>query len=176
MFSTKSLATRVAGGSGGFASVSQECQLLGVRTLRVSTPARDVRTDGGGETEDFIERSLDQASKQGAKKRDLTPGDVLTTKREALSLYRAVWRASFMFVWKNERGVEWKEVIRESARKEFEAARHERDPEMVARLLLTGRDYLDQAVQKFLEKRQKIIDEEESKDAGGPPPGVPSAS
>jgi hypothetical protein len=72
--------------------------------------------------------------------------------------------------------LEWKEVIRESARKEFEAARHERDPEMVARLLLTGRDYLDQAMQKFLEKRQKIIDAEESKDAGGPPRGVPSAS
>ena len=176
MFSTKPLATRVAGGSGGIISVSRAFQLLGVRTLRVSTPARDIRTDGGGEAEDFIERSLDQASKQGVKKRDLTPGEVLTTKREALSLYRAVWRASFMFVWKNERGVEWKEVIRESARKEFEAARHERDPEMVARLLLTGRDYLDQAVQKFLEKRQKIIDEEESKDAGGPPPGVPSAS
>ena len=176
MFSTKSLATRVAGGSGGLASVSRACQLLGARTLRVSTPARDIRTDGGGEAEDFIERSLDQASKQGAKKRDLTPGEVLTTKREALSLYRAVWRASFMFVWKNERGLEWKEVIRESARKEFEAARHERDPEMVARLLLTGRDYLDQAMQKFLEKRQKIIDAEESKDAGGPPRGVPSAS
>ena len=176
MFSTKPLATRVAGGSGGIISVSRAFQLLGVRTLRVSTPARDIRTDGGGEAEDFIERSLDQASKQGAKKRDLTPGEVLTTKREALSLYRAVWRASFMFVWKNERGVEWKEVIRESARKEFEAARHERDPEMVARLLLTGRDYLDQAVQKFLEKRQKIIDEEESKDTGGSPRGEPSSS
>ena len=97
----------------------------------------------------------------------------MTTKREALSLYRAVWRASFMFVWKNERGVEWKDVIRESARKEFEAARQERDPEMVARLLLTGRDYLDQAVRKFLEKRQKIIDEE-NKDKGGAPPVVPS--
>ena len=67
-------------------------------------------------------------------------------------------------------------MIRESARKEFEAARHERDPEMVARLLLTGRDYLDQAMQKFLEKRQKIIDAEERKDAGGPPRGAPSAS
>ena len=90
----------------------------------------------------------------------------MTTKREALSLYRAVWRASFMFVWKNERGLEWKEVIRESARKEFEAARHERDPEMVARLLLTGRDYLDQAMQKFHDKRQAIIDEE-NKEKGG---------
>jgi hypothetical protein len=32
---------------------------------------------------------------------------VLTTKREALSLYRDVWRASFLFVWTNEKGEEW---------------------------------------------------------------------
>ena len=61
---------------------------------------------------------------------------MLTTRREALSLYRDVWRASFLFVWKNEKGDEWKNVIRESARKEFEAARHEKDPEMVARCVL----------------------------------------
>ena len=167
MLSSRLLASRVAVGSGGIGAVSRACQLLGVRTLRVSTPARDLRTDGGGEAEDFIERSLAEAKKLGAKKRDLTPGEVLTTKREALSLYRAVWRASFMFVWKNERGMEWKDVIRESARKEFEAARGENNPEMVARLLLTGRDYLDQATQKFLEKRQAIIDEEKKTTGGG---------
>ena len=98
MLSSRLLASRVAVGSGGIGAVSRACQLLGVRTLRVSTPARDLRTDGGGEAEDFIERSLAEAKKLGAKKRDLTPGEVLTTKREALSLYRAVWRASFMFV------------------------------------------------------------------------------
>ena len=95
-----------------------------------------MRTDGGGEAEDFIERSLDQASKQGAKKREASPSEVLTTKREALSLYRAVWRASFLFVWRNEKGEKWRDVIRESARKEFEAARHEKDPEMVALSLI----------------------------------------
>jgi hypothetical protein len=83
---------------------------------------------------------------------------VLTTRREALSLYRAVWRASFLFVWKNEKGEEWRDIIRESARKEFEAARHEKDPEMITRLLVTGRDYLDQAMEKFMTKRQSIID------------------
>ena len=98
--------------------------------LHSSIPTWDLRTDGGGEAEDFIERSLDQASKQGAKKRGRTAGEVLTTRREALSLYRAVWRASFLFVWRNEKGEEWRDIIRESARKEFEAARHERDPEI----------------------------------------------
>ena len=38
---------------------------------------------------------------------------------------------------------------------------------MVARLLLTGRDHLDQATQKFLEKRQAIIDEEKKTTGGG---------
>ena len=139
------------------------------RMLHSSIPTWDLRTDGGGEAEDFIDRSLDQASKQGAKKRERTAGEVLTTRREALSLYRAVWRASFLFVWRNEKGEEWRDIIRESARKEFEAARHERDPEMVARLLLTGRDYLNQAMEKFMEKRQKIIDEENAGDPSGPP-------
>ena len=85
------------------------------------------RAHRGGEAEDFIERSLDQASQEGARKKDpkeRSQIEVLTTKREALSLYRAVWRASFLFVWKNEKGEEWRDVIRESARKEFEAARH----------------------------------------------------
>lgn len=59
----------------------------------------------GGEAEDFIERSLDKASKEGGKRAD--PASLLTTKREALSLYRDVWRASFLFVWKNEKGEAW---------------------------------------------------------------------
>ena len=119
------------------------------------------RAHSGGEAEDFIERSLDQASEEGARKKDpkeRSPIEVLTTRREALSLYRAVWRASFLFVWKNEKGEEWRDIIRESARKEFEAARHEKDPEMITRLLVTGRDYLDQAMEKFMTKRQSIID------------------
>ena len=127
------------------------------------------RAHRGGEAEDFIERSLDQASQEGARKKDPKERshiEVLTTKREALSLYRAVWRASFLFVWKNEKGEEWRDVIRESARKEFEAARHETDPEMITRLLLTGRDYLDQAMEKFMSKRQAILDTEENKPQG----------
>ena len=87
---------------------------------------------------------------------------LLTTRREALSLYRAVIRASVLFVWRDDRGRAWRDVIRESARREFEAGRHERDPEMVNRLLLTGRDALDRAVKRFLDKREEIQREEDS--------------
>jgi hypothetical protein len=40
---------------------------------------------------------------------------------------------SVFFVWNNEAGVSWREVIRDSARKEFEAAREEKDPVILAR-------------------------------------------
>jgi len=96
---------------------------------------------------------------------------LLTTRKEALSLYRAVIRASVFFVWRDDRGRAWRDVIRESARREFEAGRHERDPEMVNRLLLTGRDALDQAVTRFLDKREEIQREEDAGRGGEGTPG-----
>jgi hypothetical protein len=89
-----------------------------------------------------------------------------------------VLRASPLFVWRDAKGVPWCDVIRESARKEFDAARRARaphtpavrlatpharssrlrvkttlrrrfmnDPEEVNRLLISGRDYLDQTLE-----------------------------
>lgn len=92
---------------------------------------------------------------------------LLTTRSESLSLYRAVIRASVFFVWRDDRGRVWRDVIRDSARQEFDVGRHERDPEMVNRMLLTGRDALDRTVGKFLERRATIQKEEDrSRDAG----------
>jgi hypothetical protein len=98
-----------------------------------------------------------------------------------------VLRASPLFVWRNEAGVPWRDVIRDSARTEFDAARRAQrtrarahaahtqtlgvaltrcalftrsrahalprrfrwltDPEEVNRLLISGRDYLDQTLE-----------------------------
>lgn len=100
---------------------------------------------------------------------------LLTTRKEALSLYRAVIRASVFFVWRDERGRVWRDVIRESARREFEAGRHERDPEMVNRMLLTGRDAVEKAVSRFLEKRESIQREEDA-GRGATTSGSPDAA
>ncbi|MEL6209733.1 MAG: SWIM zinc finger family protein, partial [Pseudomonadota bacterium] len=43
----------------------------------------------------------------------------------------------------------WNEVLRRNARKEFEEARYERDPLLVARMLVVGRQCLDDALRKF---------------------------
>eukprot|EP00193_Tetraselmis_chui_P001575 CAMPEP_0177763722 /NCGR_PEP_ID=MMETSP0491_2-20121128/7018_1 /TAXON_ID=63592 /ORGANISM="Tetraselmis chuii, Strain PLY429" /LENGTH=168 /DNA_ID=CAMNT_0019279839 /DNA_START=186 /DNA_END=692 /DNA_ORIENTATION=- len=96
----------------------------------------------------------------------------LTLRREALSLYRDVLRYSRLFVWKDEKGNEWGETIRKSARQEFEASVFEKDPELLNRMLLMGRESVEEVKRKFLNKRQQIIEEESNtppEHRGGPP-------
>lgn len=49
---------------------------------------------------------------------------------------------------KNTDGRLWSVILKENARQEFEQARHERDPEMVSRMLVVGRDALNQTMEK----------------------------
>lgn len=81
----------------------------------------------------------------------------LGPNREALRLYREILRTAKHFTWVNEKGEVWGDVLKRSARSEFEAARHERDPEIIARLLFVGRDCLTQAQNKVAEAQQAII-------------------
>lgn len=78
-----------------------------------------------------------------------------STRREALSLYRDVLRATRYFVWPNPQGVTWRDVLRENARKEFDHARFETDPEVVTRLLIGGRDAVESAVEKLVAQIEK---------------------
>ncbi len=55
-----------------------------------------------------------------------------------------------MFTWKNEKGVPWSQILRINARNEFEAARYETDPKIIASLLYVGRDCLNQTTDKLL--------------------------
>lgn len=113
---------------------------------------------------DLLEANIYHPSKAEREQlRQQSRSRLLTTRREALSLYREVLRYSNLFVWKDEHGRMWKDVIRASARQEFEAARREPDPELVNRMIVTGRDAVQRAVQGFLRQRGRIIDEESSK-------------
>ena len=82
-----------------------------------------------------------------------------SSRAESLRLYRDILRASRMFTWNNTDGQPWSKIIRANARKEFEQAKYERDPEMIARLLLVGRDSLTQTMEKFYQKAKKIEDD-----------------
>ncbi|KAH7423571.1 hypothetical protein KP509_12G061700 [Ceratopteris richardii] len=108
---------------------------------------------------DNLEDLLDKHVVTGKSKKPATEEEgrrrLITTRREALSLYRDILRATRVFLWPNEQGILWRDVLRSSARKEFEDARFEQDPEIVARLLVGGRDALQQTVENAIKKAQK---------------------
>ena len=78
--------------------------------------------------------------------------------RESLALYRDILRASRMFTWNNEKGVPWREVLTVNARHEFEQARYESDPLVIARIQFVGRDCLNQTKDKFSAAAQAMQD------------------
>jgi hypothetical protein len=71
-------------------------------------------------------------------------------RREALSLYREILRTAKHFHWAEEKSKRpWNKILKEQARKEFEASKQEKDPLVIARLLVTGRDCLQQVQIRF---------------------------
>ncbi|BFG17580.1 hypothetical protein CerSpe_038540 [Prunus speciosa] len=63
-------------------------------------------------------------------------------------------------MWPDSRGVLWRDVLRENARKEFEEARLETDPEIITRLLIGGHDAVQSAIDKLAEKQRQQIQKE----------------
>ncbi|KAG8654530.1 uncharacterized protein LOC110615836 [Manihot esculenta] len=101
------------------------------------------------------EKSLDDDEEELLNRQRLT-----SNRREALHLYRDILRATRFFMWTDSRGVLWRDVLRENARKEFEEARFEKDPEIVTRLLIGGRDAVESALEKLAEKQRQQIEKE----------------
>ena len=74
-----------------------------------------------------------------------------TSRKEALSLYREILRTTKAFHWCDPNGTPWVTRLRQEARKEFDASKEERDPLIIARMLVTGRDCVQQIQAKFNE-------------------------
>ena len=78
-----------------------------------------------------------------------------TRRKEALSLYREILRTAKHFHWADEKsGRPWNALLKENARREFEESRQETDPLVIARMLVTGRDCLQQVQNKFNDATQ----------------------
>jgi hypothetical protein len=87
-----------------------------------------------------------------------TSGRHLTSSRnraEVLSLYRECLRTARHFHWADpDTGQPWNARLRDAARQEFQQARNETDPLVIARLLVTGRDCVQQVQNKFRDATQ----------------------
>eukprot|EP01031_Cornospumella_fuschlensis_P030873 gene30873-37309_t len=79
---------------------------------------------------------------------------ITTQRREVLKLYRDIVRATRLFSWPNDKGELWSEILRKNARQEFEQARSEKDPTLIVRMLVVGRDCLNQTVESLVKKSQ----------------------
>ena len=100
------------------------------------------------------------ASRKFSELEDIFSGSVHNLKRnnkpmprrESLLLYRQVLKFSKEFHWLNERGENWGEKIRQSARNEFELARHEKDPFLIGQMIVTSKDAMTKVREKLIKK------------------------
>uniref|UniRef100_A0A0E0E2Q6 Complex 1 LYR protein domain-containing protein n=1 Tax=Oryza meridionalis TaxID=40149 RepID=A0A0E0E2Q6_9ORYZ len=102
--------------------------------------------------------ALDGDAAEAEARRRLT-----SSRREALGPYWDILRVTRLFEWPDDRGVPWREVLQANARREFEEARGEHDPEVVARLLVGGRDAVQQALDRLAEASRRMVEAEEAK-------------
>lgn len=80
------------------------------------------------------------------------------SRREAIRLYREILQTARHITWADDKtGLSWYERIKQQARADFEENRHEEDPEVIWRLLVSGRDYMMQAQQKLYESQQDVL-------------------
>lgn len=74
--------------------------------------------------------------------------------KESIKLYRDILRTCKLFNWPDQSGNLWSQVLKRNARNEFESAKYESDPLLVAKLILVGRESLHQVSDKLIQKNQ----------------------
>lgn len=148
-------------------SSSSSLSLSTLRRLRAPIAIASSRSlhEGPDTIDELLDRHLAKEGKNRKKATDEEEDELsarrrlTSTRREALSLYRDILRASRFFVWPDPRGVPWRDVLRDNARREFEEARFERDPEVVTRLLIGGRDAVQAALDKLVETHRRNMEQ-----------------
>lgn len=100
---------------------------------------------------DIFEKNVQQLPRANLK-----PPDPLVLK-----LYREVIKATSEFDWTDDKGRLWRDVLRKSAREEFEMSREESDPFVLHQMIVTAREAITVLKAKVANKRfdlqQKLL-------------------
>ena len=82
--------------------------------------------------------------------------------QEVLRVYRDVMKVTARYNWNNEDGEPWKDILRVSARAEFEQIKEEIDPLIVGKFIVTWRDVINRMHEKVNDvnfKMTQFVDE-----------------
>jgi hypothetical protein len=68
-----------------------------------------------------------------------------------------VLKYSARFYWNNERGECWRDILRKSARKEFDLSKEESDPFLVMKMMVTTRECLKEMDNKIIHTQDTFV-------------------
>ena len=77
---------------------------------------------------------------------------------EAIRLFRHLFIKTRDFTWNTDQGVPWRDVLRASIKQEFQAAKEETDPHIIASLIADARDYMMQIDEKLIQGHSKLFE------------------
>jgi len=61
------------------------------------------------------------------------------------------------FYWNNDRGEPWKDILRKSARKEFDLSREEKDSFLVMKMMVTTRECMKEMDNKIIKTQDQLV-------------------
>jgi hypothetical protein len=76
---------------------------------------------------------------------------------EVLRLYREVYKFTYKFDWCNEKGELWRDVLRKSARREFDLSKDENDYIHVMKMMVTTRECMVDLQEKIFETHMRLV-------------------
>ena len=76
--------------------------------------------------------------------------------KQSVFLYRRILRLTSHMTHYDENGVPWRDIVRFSARKEFDSSKQEPDGEVLARALFNAQLAIDDFEEKLLKKQQSL--------------------
>lgn len=82
---------------------------------------------------------------------NLERSNKIVPNKEILRLYRDALKMTSRFTWANDDGESWKDILRRTARSEFEQMRKETDSVIVGKFMVTWKDTIMRIHEKINE-------------------------